>query len=183
MDGCHSADQSVNGANAISSDGFLHRLGSALPGFQFCVVGSLLWASAMALSSFVASYFIFGYGVPAQVSGIAAIYFAGGLLAFAPSIYVVNVLLPRPGFGRIVLTVVLLALGTLAMTAGVMALVYRSYFSQWHSPFLTRSWMWQQLFTVAGAVYQYLVIGLRFYMPVGFAALIVASLWANRLAH
>lgn len=137
----------------------------------------------MALSAAIASYFIYGYGIQAQVISIAAIYFGGGLLAFVPTLFVVNFLAPRPGIARIVVMGVLLSLATIIMTSGVMALVFRSYFSQWHAPFLTRSWMWQQLFTVAGAVYQYLVIGLRFYMPVGIMALILASLWANRLAH
>lgn len=154
-----------------------------MPAFPIWVLGSLLWGGAMALSSVVASYFIFGYGIQSQLVSIAAIYFAGGFLAFVPTLYVVNVLLPRPGKARIVLMALLLALATIMMTAGVMAIVFRSYFAQWHAPFLTRSWMWQQLFTVAGAVYQYLVIGLRFYMPIGMLALVAASLWANRLAH
>lgn len=183
MDGSNRINQSLDGASIISSTGLKRRLSNALPSLRVTLLGSVLWAFAMAVSSVITSYFIYGYGIPSQVAGIAAIYFVGALLAFAPALFVAQLIMQRKSTGRIVLIAVLLALATIAMTSGVMAMVFRSYFAQWHAPFLSRPWMWQQLFTVAGAVYQYLVIGLRFYMPIGIMALIIASLWANRLTH
>ncbi len=48
---------------------------------------------------------------------------------------------------------------TVAVTAFVFALDYRTFYAQWHAPVFTYIWCLQQIFTMAGASYQFLVIG------------------------
>jgi hypothetical protein len=57
---------------------------------------------------------------------------------------------------------------------------YRLFYAQWHRPFGTRIWAYQFIFTSAGAVYQFLVMGLRLYLPVGLPILAGTSLWLAR---
>ena len=48
---------------------------------------------------------------------------------------------------------------------------YRLFYARWHAPFGTRTWVYQFTFTSASAVYQFIVMGIRLYLPLGFAAL------------
>lgn len=67
---------------------------------------------------------------------------------------------------------VVLTLATLTFTSGLFALQYRSFYAQWHEQAFSRIWVLQFLFTSASAVYQFLVIGLRHYFPLGFPLLL-----------
>ncbi|WP_137133871.1 hypothetical protein [Rhizobium sp. FKY42] len=73
------------------------------------------------------------------------------------------------------LAVTLLGATTVAITSGLFALQYRSFYAQWHEHAFTRIWILQFLFTSASAVYQFLVIGLRYYFPVGLPLLLGAA--------
>ena len=71
--------------------------------------------------------------------------------------------------------VTLLATATVAVTSGLFAIQYRSFYAQWHEHAFTRIWILQFLFTSASAVYQFLVIGLRYYFPLGMPLLLGAA--------
>ena len=58
---------------------------------------------------------------------------------------------------------------TIAATAFLFAMDYRIFYARWHAPFGTLTWVYQFVFTSAGAVYQFVVMGIRLYLPVGFA--------------
>ena len=81
---------------------------------------------------------------------------------------------------KVTLVVVLTLIGGSAMTGAVLMLEYRIYYSQWHAPPLTRVWIWQQAFTAAGALYQYAVMGLRYYSIGALAVLLGMSWWVVR---
>lgn len=123
----------------------------------------------------------FGWGQTAQIGTLAAIFGFGGALALGISAAIVWWLLPnaRPGV-RTAMIAVLTLVGALALTGGMLALGYRSYYGQWHAAPFSRLWMWQQFFTTAAAVYQYAVIGPRLYGIGGLALLAVTSWWAGR---
>ncbi|MNY76595.1 hypothetical protein D3C86_2162310 [compost metagenome] len=57
------------------------------------------------------------------------------------------------------------------------ALDYRAFYARWHADAGTRAWLYQFAFTSLVAFYQFLVLGIRLYLPVGGAALLAASLW------
>ena len=46
-----------------------------------------------------------------------------------------------------------------------------------------RIWFLQFAHTIAAALYQFAVLGLRLFFPVGFVALLVASFWFARRAR
>ncbi|TIU13037.1 MAG: hypothetical protein E5W40_08905, partial [Mesorhizobium sp.] len=69
---------------------------------------------------------------------------------------------------------------TISFTGGLFALHYRSYYAQWHEPALTIAWSIQFVHTVATAFYQFIVLGIRLYFPLGFIALALASIWFAR---
>ncbi|MCA0057672.1 hypothetical protein, partial [Mesorhizobium sp. B261B1A] len=73
-----------------------------------------------------------------------------------------------------------LAAATIGLTAGLYALQYRSYYAAWHAPTFTLTWGLQFVFTMAVALYQFVVLGIRLYFPIGFLALFAASLWFAR---
>jgi len=141
------------------------------------------WGAMMTVSALVSLLIEQGRGLTAQTGQILAIYFTGAYIAFA---------LARPFLGfanrylafrwRFALAVLVLAGLTLGATAGVLALDYRAYYSEWHDNFFSIVWFYQQAYTVLGSTYQYLVIGTRLYWPLGPVFLLVTSWWLARKA-
>lgn len=54
---------------------------------------------------------------------------------------------------RFAATFILLSSGTIAITAMIFALHFREYFTQWHAPAFTVTWVFQLVFTCAYSVY------------------------------
>lgn len=150
--------------------------------WRLAVLGSLAWALAMGCAAFVGGLW-FGWAPGTPLLLIVWAYARGAVLAFAPALFVTRFVFLGQSHWRAVVLVLVLAGLTLGLTAGLIALEYRDYFSQWHAPFASRIWMWQQFYTFAGSAYQFAVVGLRLYWPLGPVLLIGFSLWANRLAH
>lgn len=76
-----------------------------------------------------------------------------------------------------------LAFATACVTGGFFALHYRSYYAEWHAEAFSLTWSLQFVFTVLSALYQFAVLGLRLYFPIGFVALLAASAWFARRAR
>jgi len=68
-----------------------------------------------------------------------------------------------------------MTIGTILMTAFLFAMDYRIFYSRWHSPLGSVIWMFQFVFTGASAVYQFLVLGLGLFLPVGLVCLLATS--------
>lgn len=112
---------------------------------------------------------------------LLAVYWAGGVAAWLIALPLARLAARRRGVEtRFAAHFVLLSLGTILCTAFVFAMDYRHFYAQWHHPFGTRIWLFQLLFTSAGAAYQFLVMGLRLYLPAGLPVLAGASLWLAR---
>ncbi|TIX38504.1 MAG: hypothetical protein E5V40_19240, partial [Mesorhizobium sp.] len=75
---------------------------------------------------------------------------------------------------------VALLVATLAFTGGLFALQYRSYYAEWHAPAFTIRWAFELVFTMLTALYQFVVLGIRLYFPLGFIALVAAGIWFAR---
>jgi hypothetical protein len=84
---------------------------------------------------------------------------------------------PRHGFSAFFLC---LAAGTIGTTAFLFALDYRTFYAQWHAMTGTRTWLFQFAFTSLAAFYQFLVLGVRLYLPLGAVALVATSLLLAR---
>lgn len=146
-------------------------------------LGAVLWGIAMLLCALVSLY-LRNRLETLHLGKIAAIYFAGGLLAW-PLVVALTRLAARGRRTetRFAAAFALLAFGTITMTAFLFAMDYRVFYAQWHQPFGTRIWMFQFLFTSLGASYQFAVMGLGLYLPAGLPVLAGASLWLARAAR
>ncbi|TPN88614.1 hypothetical protein FJ987_25655 [Mesorhizobium sp. CU2] len=116
-----------------------------------------------------------------RVRLVALLYALGGALALPVGLTLARLVSRgRPWETAFAATFVCLLGTTLAFTGGLFALQYRSYYAEWHAPALTLTWAFEFAFTVLTALYQFVVLGVRLYFPLGFAALIAASIWFAR---
>ena len=129
----------------------------------------------MALSAFL-GLFLQNRLVTDHVFQIVTTFFLGGVLGWPPAITLAKLMaVKRHTIAAHTITVLVLAGSTLAVTALVFALQYRMFYAQWHEPALSRIWFFQQLFTSAGAAYQFAVLGSRLYLPAGPLCLVAAT--------
>lgn len=145
--------------------------------------GALLWGGAMgasALSILVSE----NWETAQKIRSVAALFALSGVVAFPLGLVLARFLAHRQrreaAFAAAFLS---LALATVCVTAGFFALQYRDYYSEWHADVFTRIWFLQFAHTIAAALYQFAVLGLRLFFPVGFVALLVASFWFARRAR
>ncbi len=61
---------------------------------------------------------------------------------------------------------------TVVATGLLLAIPQYLYYTQWHAAAFSKVWVIQFVFTFAGAFYQFAVVGLRFYFPFAFLALL-----------
>ncbi|MGB8817176.1 MAG: hypothetical protein WCC66_04555 [Rhizobiaceae bacterium] len=103
--------------------------------------------------------------------------FAAGALAAYPVARSILCLVPnrwRKG-QRFAAAFILFGAATVGFTSLFFALDFLAYFAEWHDDHLSVQRVFQTLFTVMSAFYQFLVLGLRLYLPVGVIALFGAA--------
>ncbi|ASY63081.1 hypothetical protein SJ05684_c16390 [Sinorhizobium sojae CCBAU 05684] len=156
------------------------RIVRAFPTFREVAVGSPFWAFTMALSAWHALW-VSEHDATFHLREILLLYALGGLLAWPPSLFAARWLAQGRAFEtRLAAFLLCLIAGTIGVTGCLFSLDYRAFYSQWHAAPGTRTWLLQFLFTSASAFYQFLVLGVRLYLPVGASALVLASLWLAR---
>ncbi|MDN2567870.1 hypothetical protein N1F89_16730 [Aquibium sp. A9E412] len=159
----------------------MRRLLRALPGPRLAAGGSLAWAAAMAASA-LWHVWQTGWRDDGAVAAVALLAAAGGLLAFVPAHAATGLLSAGRGHGaRVAAAVLSFAVLTAGLTAALFALHYRLYYAAWHAEAFTVEWAFQFAFTTANAGYQFAVLGLRLYLPIGLAALLAVSFLYARL--
>ena len=119
---------------------------------------------------------------PHAIRTVAILFALGGVAAFPPGLALARFLSHRrqaeTAFAAAFLS---LAVATIGVTSGLFALEYRLYYAAWHAEAFSRTWFLQFTHTLAAALYQFAVLGLRLFLPLGFAALLLASwLFARR---
>jgi hypothetical protein len=142
--------------------------------------GALLWGAAMGSSALLMLVFE-DWETAQKIRSVALLFAVSGAAAFPLGLTLARFLAHRRqrevAFAVAFLS---LAFATAAVTGGLFALQYREYYAEWHADAFTRVWFFQFGFTVAAALYQFAVLGLRLFFPLGFAALLVASFWFAR---
>lgn len=163
--------------------GLRNRLAQSLPGPRLAITGAVLWGALMALSAFVGLWML-EWQTTAKIQALVVLYAAGGVVAF-PLAYAFARFASLGRSREIAFASALLglALATIGVTALIFALDYRIYYASWHANAFTITWIYQLVFTVLGAFYQFGVLGLRLYLPLGFVALVVAALLFARNAR
>lgn len=177
---------SIRPSSAAETGGWGKRLrtaaAAALPSRREAAIGSLAWAVAMVVSA-VIGLLLRGWDQPNRIATIAGVYAAGALIAFAPAIWLARL----AGRGRsdttFAATLLLLPIATCGLTAFLYGMQYRLYYSAWHDHAFTIRWVFEFVFTTLAAVYQFLVLGVRLYLPLGALALAVAAWWNAKSAR
>ena len=151
------------------------RLRQALSGFATPLLGSIAWSLAMGASAALSGALkakAFGGNLEMTVMVFAF----GGLAGFAPGLAAFRYLAAgKSRSQRFSLAFLSLAGATLLFTAITFALIFRSYYAQWHETVFSGDWFRQQFFTTASSFYQFAVLGLRSYLPIGLPSLFLAS--------
>ncbi|MFU0503580.1 hypothetical protein [Pseudaminobacter sp. NGMCC 1.201702] len=156
------------------------RLLRSMPTVRASIAGAILWAITMGASA------LFGltlnaWETPASVRAVTMLFAVGGFLAFPLALFLARFLAEgRHANAAFAAFMVSLAVVTIASTSLIYALQYRSYYAHSHDDAFTITWLLQFVFTMLGSLYQFAVLGLRLFFPIGFAALFVAALWFAR---
>lgn len=139
---------------------------------------ALVWALAMAATGAVSLLWTRGWALDAQSRLLIGIFAAGGFCGFAAARLLLGFVPDRwAAARRFSLAFIVIGAGTVGFTALFFALQFLAYFSQWHDDHASQRLVFETVFTILSACYQFLVLGLRLYMPFGFLALTIAA-WA-----
>jgi hypothetical protein len=152
----------------------------AIPSWRETFIGAPAWGLAMAFSAWYALW-LREHDATFHLESILLLYASGGLIAWPLSLFAGRCLAQdRTIETRFAAYLLCLIAGTIGVTALLFALDYRLFYSQWHAATGSRVWFYQALFTSLSAYYQFLVLGVRLYLPLGAVALLLASLGLAR---
>ena len=136
------------------------------------------------MASAVISLSLSGWGDADSLGAVAILFAVSALVAYAPSVVAACFLSEGRGMEtRFAAHFLMLAAGTVFAAAVINGLWLRSYFATWHAAPFSIEWTFQFVFTVAGGAYQFALFGVRLYLPVGFAALVVFAVWRTARAR
>lgn len=162
------------------SGAFSARLGRAVPSIGTALAGAVLWGLAMGAGAY-ANLFLGAWETPAKLQFVAALFAVGGALAFPLGLFLARFFSEeRRVEASFAAALLCFAAATVAVTAVLYAIQYRSYYSAWHAEAFSITWMFQLVFTTLAALYQFSVLGVRLFFPFGFLALFAAAFWFAR---
>jgi hypothetical protein len=171
----------------LPADGTAHsraalsvQLRRALPSVGVTVAGAIVWGAAMGASAY-SNLLLGAWDTPAKLQFVAALFAAGGALAFPLGLFLARFFSQgRRGEASFAAALISFAAVTIIVTAALYALQYRHYYSAWHADAFTVTWLFQLVFTTLAALYQFAVLGIRLFFPVGFIALFAIAIWFAR---
>jgi len=135
----------------------------------------MLWALLLTGSAFLG---LKHWMMPAHTAVVLLLYAAGAVLSFPVAMFLAEAIAgdkrPTQRFAAAFLS---LATTTIGLTAALLAMDYRAYYAHSHEEAFSRIWVLQLTGTALSAFYQFAVIGLRLYFPLGFIGLFAASAW------
>ncbi|MER8432078.1 hypothetical protein [Mesorhizobium caraganae] len=151
-----------------------------MPSPVAALLGALLWAMAMGASALLCLW-LDNWETPEKIRFVVLLYAMGAAIAFPVGLFAARLIsLDRQAEVAFAAAFICLLAATLAFTGGLFALQYRSYYAEWHAEAFTVRWAFELVFTSLTALYQFVVLGIRLYFPIGFIALACASLWFAR---
>ncbi|WP_274629596.1 hypothetical protein [Arvimicrobium flavum] len=167
----------------VLPSGLRARLRASAPPPRMAMAGAALWTVAIAASAGYGLY-VRGWQTAETARIILGIIVFGAALAFPIALWGARFLaIGRPAPVAFVAFFISSVLITAGVTAVTYALYYRLYFVQWHDAPFTKTWAIQFFFTVAGALFQFAVLGLRLYLPFGLVVALMGSLWFARMSR
>jgi hypothetical protein len=151
------------------------RLRAAYPPYSAVLIGAPLWAFQMLAAAMSTLYLRNGLET-SHLGDLAILYFAGGLLAWPFALMLGRFFAHKRRIEtRFAAFFVALSACTILMTAFLFAMDYRVFYSRWHAPGGSVIWFFQLIFTGASSVYQFMVLGLRLFVPLGLVCLLATS--------
>jgi hypothetical protein len=152
----------------------------SLPSLSVALAGTAGWVLVTAANALLVVW-LRGWQTPEKFAAVGALFAVGAALAFPLALFIARFVSsrrsPEAAFAAMFLA---LSLCTVGITAFLFGLVYRSYYATWHEDFGTIVWIFQFAFTVAAAVIQFAVLGVRMLFPLSFVALFAVSFWFAR---
>lgn len=156
------------------------RLRAARISWRDAFFGAVGWGAAMALSA-QAALWLSKAAMTHHYWTLTALLFVGGALAWPLSLssfrFISHGRAREAAFAAAFLC---LTVFTIGVTAVIFAFIYRTFYAQWHGEPFTKLWIFQLAFTAAAALYQFAVLGLRLYLPLGFVFLFTVSVMLAR---
>lgn len=151
------------------------RLLAARLGWRDVVYGAIAWGAAMAISA-QASLWLSVAALTSHYWSLTALAFVGATCAWPPSLAAFRfIAFRRAREAAFAAAFLCLTIFTIGITSAMFAIIYRNFYAQWHGDPFTRIWLVQLLFTSASALYQFAVMGIRLYLPLGVIFLFGAS--------
>jgi len=158
------------------------RFLAARPGWRDVVYGAIAWGSAMAISA-QASLWLSVAALTNHYWSLTALAFAGAVLAWPFSLVAFRfIAFKQAREAAFAAAFLCLTFFTIGITSALFAIIFRSYYAQWHGEPFTKLWLVQTVFTTASALYQFAVLGIRLYLPLGVGLLFMAS-WLLASRH
>lgn len=160
------------------------RLRAARIGWREAISGALGWGAAMAISAQVSLWLSIA-ALTSHYWHLTTLVFFGAACAWPLSLALFRfIAFRRPREAAFAAAFLCLTIVTIGLTSVLFAVIYRSFYAQWHGDPFTKLWLFQLVFTLAGALYQFAVQGVRLYLPLGMLFLFAGSYWlAQRHSH
>lgn len=141
-------------------------------------LGAIAWSAAMAAAAAASLVWRRDWELDGQAGLLIAIFAGGGLMGFPAATFLLGRYMPWnwQETRRFSAAFILIGAATVGFTALLFTIQFRIYYAQWHAGPGSIRFYFETFFTILSACYQFLVLGLRIYIPFGLAALIVVSL-------
>lgn len=147
------------------------------------LLAPLVWAACSAATAALGLYLRNRLETD-HAADIGILFFCGGLLGWPLAMVALRFLPASASLTvRFALSCLAIAFFTLAVAAIFFAFQYRIFYAQWHAPFFSRIWFFQQIFTSLGAIYQFCILGLGLYFPSAAVPLALAGAILCRRAY
>ena len=158
------------------------RFNAARLDWRDVVYGAVAWGAAMAISAQASLWLSVG-ALTSHYWTLTAMAFGGAALAWPFSLATFRfIAFRRTREAAFAAAFLCLTVITIAATSAIFAVIFRSFYAQWHGEAFSRLWLVQLVFTTASALYQFAVLGIRLYLPLGVMFLFGAS-WLLASRH
>ena len=139
-------------------------------------VWTVLWTASMTASAAYSLYAL-RYGVlDGMAYRLIGVFALGAMFAFPAASLVLTFVPARWAAGqRFGAAFLVFGAATTGFTALLVALDFLGYYSQWHDDHVSKRLFFETVTTILSACYQFLVLGMRHFLPIGFVALVAAS--------
>jgi hypothetical protein len=130
----------------------------------------------MTASAAISLYWLRSGVIEGAAHRLIGVFALGALIAFPVGRYALTFVPVRWRTSqRFATAFVVLGAATVGFTSLLVAFDFLNYYSEWHDEGMTRRRFFETVTTILSACYQFLVLGMRHFLPVGFLALAAAS--------